>query len=133
MAMRRGEVSVKCVVDQQLKRDFSSTGVNLETYPIDRPGSKEYDVLIEKSRQDLKRTGCATFEDFWNKDVVEQAVNHISKNVSTAFETDNERTCIDNLFFTGPFTLFPLDTQTTRISCPEKMMISPTRIPEMFL
>ena len=94
---------VKCVVD--LNRDFS--GVNLETYPIDRPGSKEYDVLIEKSRQDLKRTGCATFEDFWNADVVEQAVNHISKNVSTAFETDNERTCIDNLFL-GAFT-FPLE------------------------
>ena len=103
-------MSVKCVVDQQVKkRDFSSTGVNLETYPIDRPGSKEYDVLIEKSRQDLRRTGCATFEDFWNKDVVEQAVSHISKNVSTAFETDNERTCTAISFFTGPFTLFPLE------------------------
>ena len=73
-----------------LDSDDECVGVNLDTYPIHRPGSEEYDDLIEKSREDLRKTGCATFENFWNEDVVERATNHVAEHASTAFETDNE-------------------------------------------
>eukprot|EP00938_MAST-03A_sp_MAST-3A-sp1_P004082 g4082.t1 len=73
-----------------LDSDNECVGVNLSTYPIHRPGSKEYDDLIEKSREDLRKTGCATFENFWNDEVVERATNHVAEHASTAFETDNE-------------------------------------------
>ena len=40
--------------------------------PNNRPGSEAYDGLIEKSREDLRKTGCAV-RNFWNEDVVERA------------------------------------------------------------
>jgi hypothetical protein len=57
--------------------------LNLERYPLDREGSKEWQALVDKSKADLDATGMFSLEDFILPGIAQRAAAEIAPLMAT--------------------------------------------------
>ena len=63
--------------------------VDLDTFPIDRPGSPDYDRCVKAARDGLRSVGCAVLRDFVRPDAVGQINGEIiERKHTTHFSTE---------------------------------------------
>ena len=65
--------------------------INLQSYPLDRPESPEYEKCIEKLRFEMSQTGVAACPNFLKSEAVLQAVADTEKVKDKAWLTDTVR------------------------------------------
>ena len=66
----------------------SPSGVDLDGYPIHRPGSPAYQTLVEAARASLAETGCASFPGFFTPPATTRAAGEARAAAPRAFVTD---------------------------------------------
>jgi hypothetical protein len=64
-----------------------NTVINLQRYPLDRPGSEEWIALVEHARAALARNGMFSLEDFIQEDNVRAAAQQIQPTMDAESHT----------------------------------------------
>jgi len=70
--------------------------IDLETYPIDRPESDEYAVLVKRCRDELASGGMFNLEGFLKPEALQQAVSEVTPVLATRAFKHSRR---HNIFF----------------------------------
>jgi hypothetical protein len=73
-----------------IRKESALTNMNLLEYPLHKTNSTQYTTIVANAREQLHKTGCATFPRFFTPAALEQSVqnNSVSK-ANQAFTTDS--------------------------------------------
>lgn len=85
--------------------------IDLQRYPLDRPGSAEWQQLVSQARTDLQRTGMFNLEGFVTRTQVSRAAEHIKPTMDSASHT-HKRT--HNIYFKPSIDELPSDHPALR-------------------
>jgi hypothetical protein len=66
-----------------------SSGIDLHTYPLDKPNSEEYALLVRRGAKMLQYCGCATFPSFMTNTAVSEAASKARQTSLKAFITND--------------------------------------------